>query len=229
MERFNSFSSDQIILTKRHVSMIMASMLLLCLFAFIVGFFLGKRSVIDDFSSQVTHTALHDQIDFLLTTQTLQNSQENTPTQEPDALELTSQIAEENVENTPHFPAIEIPENFAQEKLLQYPPVEPVKTTSIVETKAVDIPEDQAKKHYAQLIGFGTKKAALAFVARLKKHDVQVILKTVISKTATGKTKTWYQAITPTYNSYQELKIYIAKIQRLEHIRDKDIKIMYVK
>src|SRR4051812_41993289 len=74
MESFNSFSSDQIILTKRQVSMIMTSMLLFCLFVFIVGFFLGKRAMIDDFSSKVTKEALHDQIDFLLTTQSLQEN-----------------------------------------------------------------------------------------------------------------------------------------------------------
>ena len=51
----------------------------------------------------------------------------------------------------------------------------------------------------------------------------------MISKTASGKQKTWYQAITPTYESTEELESQVSKIKRLEHIRGSDIKIVYVK
>ncbi len=236
MERFNSFSSDQIVVTKRQVSMIMASVLLFCLFVFIVGFFLGKRTVIDDFSSKVTKESLHDQIDFLLTTQSLESSQENaaiieaTPTlEQAHAIITTTQqdapisaiiTADRQDKNMPaHITASELytsrPENFP---VLDTRPV-------ITESVALDVKNPQ----YAQLIGFGTKQAAQAFVTRLKKHNVPVILKTVISKTAAGKQRTWYQAITPTYESAQVLQDQVAKIKRLEHIRGSDIKIVYVK
>ncbi|MBV8660814.1 MAG: SPOR domain-containing protein [Candidatus Dependentiae bacterium] len=231
MERFNSSSSDQIVLTKRQASMIMASMLLFCLFVFIIGFFLGKRTVIEDFSTKITKEALHDQIDFLLTTQSLESSQEEATstieTESSDAL-----IGIENQESI--MPAI-----FSQERISQA-------GTVSAEIKAIDdtaskvyITSDEETSvqgnklsqtpQYAQLIGFGTKKAAQAFVSRLKKHNVPVILKTMISKTASGKQKTWYQAITPTYNSAEELQSQIAKIKRLEHIREKDIKIIHAK
>ncbi|MBP6869871.1 hypothetical protein KBC04_03250 [Candidatus Babeliales bacterium] len=232
MERFNSFSSDQITLTKRQVSMMMASMLLVCLFIFIVGFFLGKRVVIDDFSSQVTKEALHDQIDFLLTTQSLQSSQDEGVAMievEP----LDSAIMSDDLELQEIItPALIIQEKTSSMPIITSEPktLKPSAQASVEPTK-----EDQAQlikkdgKQYAQLIGFGTKNAAQTFVARLKKHDVPVILKTVISKTSAGKQRTWYQAITPTYESSQELQTQVSKIKRLEHIRDKDIKIVHIK
>ena len=224
MERFNSFSSDQIILTKRQVSMIMASMLLFCLFVFIFGYFLGKRVIIEDFSSQVTQKALHDQIDFLLTTQSLQSSQdEQTATMQVEPQDIAIMSDDHPLEETI------IPAMITQEKI-SLPVITQdaaQKTQPVENSKEKQAAQD--KNQYAQLIGFGTKKAAQAFVARLKKHNVPVILKTVVSKTAAGKQRTWYQAITPTYQSAELLEDQLMKIKRLEHIRDKDIKIVYTK
>lgn len=226
MERFNSFSSDQIILTKRQVSMIMASMLLFCLFVFIVGFFLGKRTIIDDFSSKVTKEALHDQIDFLLTTQSLQSSQEDGQATEVEPEENNNNdaivIADKIESIAPVIVSQEIVKTTAdkRENISQNSSEEKIVTTEQQIIK---------KSQYAQLIGFGTKKAAQSFVARLKKHNVPVILKTVMSKTASGKQRVWYQAITPTYETSQELQDQLTKIKRLEHIRDKDMKIVYTK
>ena len=236
MERFNSFSSDQIVLTKRQASMIMASILLFCLFVFIVGFFLGKRTTIDDFSSKVTKEALHDQIDFLLTTQSLESSQESSaihgaiiesePVVDKQLAIMTASTEELNLPTI----SADKSEKFAvvSESYMTKPhgfPVLENKTSLHDQPVTIEVKKPQ----YAQLIGFGTKQAAQAFVTRLKKHNVSVILKTMISKTAAGKQRTWYQAITPTYESTQELQDQISKIKRLEHIRGNDIKIVYVK
>lgn len=234
MERFNSFSSDQIIITKRQASMIMASMLLFCLFVFIVGFFLGKRSVIDDFSNKVTKDALHDQIDFLLTTQSLASSQENAA-----IIEAEPVVEKVDAIVTSQPQEIITPAIFTQDRAMHANIVvadnhvsRPQDFPVLDDIKSVDAPvsvSEAKNPQYAQLIGFGTKQAAQAFVTRLKKHNVPVILKTMMSKTASGKQRTWYQAITPTYESSQELQTQVAKIKRLEHIRGKDIKTVYVK
>ncbi len=221
MERFNSFTSDQIMMNKRQVSIIMASMLLFCLFVFIVGFFLGKRSAIEDFSDKVTHHALHDQIDFLLTTQSLESSKSNDEVQGDNIIQdiaETSQDISPKVLITAAKDSINVMP-IAQEPVVEY--FEQKETTAIAQF--------DNKPQYAQLIGFGTKKAAQAFVARLHKHQIPVVLKTVMSKTASGKQRVWYQAITPTYQSTQELQEQVTKIKRLEHIRDADIKIITVK
>lgn len=221
MERFNSFSSDQIVVTKRQASMIMASMLLFCLFVFITGFFLGKRTIIDDFSSKVTKEALHDQIDFLLTTQSFESAQETPAIIEAEPVIESSEVIV--VADTPDSMTLNSGVLVAerQEKHLQSHD-EPVDVDDAIKV-------ENTKPQYAQLIGFGSKQAAQAFVNRLKKHNVPVILKTIMSKTSSGKQRTWYQAITLTYESEQELQENIAKVKRLEHIRGSDIKIVYVK
>ena len=107
--------------------------------------------------------------------------------------------------------------------------VKVVEEPSVQQASSIDVESSVKDSQYACLIGFGTKNAANSFVTRLKKHHVPVILKTVISKTASGKARTWYQAITPTYDSASELQEVVNKVKRLEHIRDNDIKIVHVK
>jgi hypothetical protein len=220
MEPHNSFMSsdkDQIVLSRRQASMIMASMVIVSLFIFITGYFLGKRTVIHDFSSNVTQSALHDQIDYLLTTQSLQSSKDD-ETSSDDEQELQEAESREEV--------IQLPtkiEGQKYENSHNSPALQDIKKEEIVHADV------KSGSQYACLIGFGTKPAANAFVARLKKHHVSVILKTVISKTASGTTRTWFQAITPTYDSAQELQAVVNKVKRLEHIRDNDIKIVHVK
>lgn len=224
MEPRNSYMSshkDQIILTQRQASMIMASMIIVSLFIFITGYFLGKRTVINDFSSQVTQTALHDQIDYLLTSQSLQSSKDDDVSlqenQEPDEVPHVHVANQASVSSE----KIQIDSDLSSSA---------VKNSEIASHKdAVTKNVSQSDRQYACLIGFGTKTAANAFVARLKKHHISVILKTVISKTASGKTRTWFQAITPTYDSAKELQDVVNKVKRLEHIRDNDITFVHVK
>ena len=235
MEPHNSGMSshkDQIVLNKRQVSMIMASMVIFFLFVFIVGFFLGKRTVVEEFSSNVTENALHDQIDYLLTTQSLKSSQEDTLSDE--SVEDLPIVLESEKINSAHQLApivlseriiLPINNSVAREIVIHNPAIQ------VTEEKNIEVKVDARAKdpQYACLIGFGTKQAANTFVARLKKHHVPVILKTVISKSASGKTRTWYQAITPTYDSAAELQEIVNKVKRLEHIRDNDIKIVHTK
>ena len=215
MERFNSFSStnDQIVFTKRQISMIMASMLMVCLFVFIVGFFLGKRTVLDDFSAKTTQDSLHDQIDFLLTTQSLASLQ-----QDDDGVVL-SEAGPEKKEIT------EVVNTQLVVPAVTTPPTQPIAVVNPIKNS---VSADKFPA-YACLIGFGTKKAAQTFVDRLKKRNVTIILKTMISKTPSGKTRTWYQAITPTYNSLEELQAHIDQVLEFERIRQQDIKIVSAK
>jgi hypothetical protein len=211
-----SSHKDQIVLSRRQASMIMASMVIVSLFIFITGYFLGKRTVIHDFSSNVTQSALHDQIDYLLTTQSLQSSKDDETSLDDEQELQEAQSREESIQLPTKIDAIKHDTSY---------------NSPIVQNTKKEITSDDVKNgsQYACLIGFGTKPAANAFVARLKKHNIPVILKTVISKTASGKTRTWFQAITPTYDSAQELQDVVNKVKRLEHIRDNDIKIVHVK
>lgn len=215
MEPHNSFMSshkDQIVLSSRQASMIMASMVIVALFIFITGYFLGKRTAIHEFSSNITQNALHDQIDYLLTTQSLQSSQD----------EDIQSIENEETTITKIEPSIE---GESVKKLVTVA-VEENRDELTISSVDQSLEKD---RQYACLIGFGTKSAANSFVARLKKHHIPVILKTVVSKTASGKTRTWFQARTLTYDSAKELQDIVQKVKRLEHIRDHDIEIVHLK
>lgn len=227
MEKWGLPHKDQIIMTKRQVSMLMASMLLFCLFVFIIGFFFGKHAVIDTFSQTISQESLHDQIDFLLTTQSLSTSQQQDAsiTDMPENFASATVSKLENVENDTNLLSVQdadlkITVTDGDQQAHTQPVMLPVKTIDVV---------DGSTFWYAQLIGFSTKKAAQAFVNKLQKHQINLILKTMISKTAGGKQKVWYQAVTQSFNSKDQVAQLVKKVQKIEKIHDKDIKIVMVK
>jgi organic radical activating enzyme len=95
-----------------------------------------------------------------------------------------------------------------------------------VQEQATESASTASNACYAKLVGFGTQKAAISFAERLKKQGINVQIKTNISKTAQGKKRIWYQAITPEYSSMQALDQDINKIVKIEHIKKQDVQII---
>lgn len=216
MKEFNTTgdnNTDKIIITKRQASILTASMLLLCLSVFIVGYFIGKRSVIEDFSTKVAEDSLNDQIDYLLTSQALQ--QENNETKQEDAFKLDDVVNQ-----------IQKEENSLKTEEKQHIQIKKEQEIPASKVQQEKMPDAKPYAAYAQLIGFGNKKTALYFAARLKRHGIEVQIKTRISKTSKGIRKTWYQAVTQVIGDKKDLYAVVDKIKRLEHIRDIDIKII---
>ncbi len=76
------------------------------------------------------------------------------------------------------------------------------------------------QQYYAQLIGFGYKKAAERFVSRLQEQGEPVELRTRVSTTASGNRRTWYQAVTKPYTNKQELDLLVDRIAQKEKLKD---------
>ncbi len=79
----------------------------------------------------------------------------------------------------------------------------------------IDIP------HYfaAELIGFGTKKAALDFIDRVHKYiEAHLELRERTSTGKKGKKVTWYQVVTPQYTDRTALDTVISAITRKEKL-----------
>lgn len=131
-------------------------------------------------------------------------------------------VGESELENTPDVSAVN--QDFAFDK-------SEAVTAQAVQPEEVVVEEKPTApiKAYAQLIGFGSKKSASAFKERLAKKNIDVIIKTRSSRTAKGKKRYWYQAITPVFTSLDELESTVKKIQKLEFIRTKDINIVHIK
>lgn len=78
----------------------------------------------------------------------------------------------------------------------------------------------QEQLYKAQLIGFGTMRAAHQFVDRLQQKNLPVRVQERHSKTAQGKEVIWYQVTTELFNDKQELMAFVEKIQKEERLKD---------
>ena len=198
-----------IYITKKQASVSAAVLIILSLLLFVAGYFWGKQSVIDGFTQKTSQESFNDQVDYLLTMQSfaakngglLPDASADEKDQElPDALEEGAEEAK---------PAV-------------------VPTVAVVEQKTVEKPKVVQKgKHFAAIAGFAKKSSALQLVARLKQRHIDVVLKTKTSRSASGKAhKTWYQVVTPTYDSIEQVQALVDKILMFEKIKRSDIKIV---
>jgi hypothetical protein len=97
-----------------------------------------------------------------------------------------------------------------------------VEDTIVVAEATTDIVEDtqDQKKYYAQLIGFGTEKAAQTFIKKLSAKGIETELKKRVSKTAKGNTSYWYQVVTAQYSHKDDLLHLVDKLTKEENIKD---------
>jgi hypothetical protein len=80
--------------------------------------------------------------------------------------------------------------------------------------------ESASKQYYAQLIGFGTLRAADKFAERLQQKNFPVKVVEKHSKTAQGKKIIWYQVVTETFDKKDDLIVFTQKIEKEERLND---------
>ncbi len=91
----------------------------------------------------------------------------------------------------------------------------------VVAAATTDISFDaQGPSYYAQLIGFGTEKAAQLFVKKLSAKGIETEVKKRTSKTAKGNTSYWYQVVTAQYSNKDDLLHLVDKLTKEENIKD---------
>lgn len=94
----------------------------------------------------------------------------------------------------------------------------PVQERAVEQLAESDLSAEQFYK--AQLIGFGTLRAANQFVDRLQQKNLPVRVQERHSKTAQGKEVIWYQVTTELFNDKQELTAFVERIQKEERLKD---------
>lgn len=77
-----------------------------------------------------------------------------------------------------------------------------------------------SNRYRAQLIGFGTLRAAQQFVDRLQQKNIPVRICERHSKTAQGKKVIWYQVTTEPFDNKKELTAFVNRIQKEERLKD---------
>ena len=79
------------------------------------------------------------------------------------------------------------------------------------------------RTYYAQLAGFGNKEFAYRFAQKLIKRKIPVIVNAVHSKTNRGKSITWYQVVTESYSTKEELVALVEQLKETEKLKDPQI------
>ncbi len=180
----------------RQLSAIVAVILLLAFSLFMTGYFLGKRKAVEQFTQNMQQDAVADKIytTLLSTSSFAEATKDRQPTS--DALLVT------HVDETPVTSSL-----INQEIVLA------TATTEMLQ-------DTQSQSYYAQLIGFGTEKAAQVFIKKLAAKGIETELKKRVSKTAKGNTSYWYQVITAQYSNKDDLLHLVDKLTKEQNIKD---------
>ncbi|HSW75630.1 MAG TPA: hypothetical protein VLG50_01185 [Candidatus Saccharimonadales bacterium] len=212
-----------IYITKKQASVSAAVFIVLSLLIFIGGYFWGKQSVIDGFSQKACQESFNDQVDYLLTMQSFAEKNGGTPVSEEDVTTKSTEPIKAQSEKT------EVPKAASTTQELEVQPVikEIAQSVKVSKKPYVTQQPDSNQTYRAQLVGFGKRGSAVQFQNRLKKYNIDVDIQQKTSKSASGKvTRTWFQVVTKSYDSKQELQNLIDKILSLEKIKRSDIKIV---
>lgn len=184
---------------KKMVSRLVALLLITAFSVFVVGFFLGKKQLAEDFGHHVEHANFSDQINFALSSlydkeQPQKNNEHESMTSYEQSEDLIDKPTNTIVAATPE--------------------------TSVKIDQSVSQPQSKSTvKYAAQLLG-GKRKDITEFAQRLNKHGITIEIRERVSKSARGKTVQWYQAVTPQFENESDLQTLVAKIQKLEKINN---------
>jgi hypothetical protein len=180
-------------IANRQVALIVASCLTIFFFTFIIGFFAGQRYAIGQFARKLDQESFADHIYSSICSlcdQPEQSADESGCDEEGE--EAAEEVASDAAEET-------------------------VKDSDL----AVSGVNGENKEHYfAQLIGFGSEKAAQRLTQRLKDQGLPVLISTHKSRTARGKTITWYQVVTEPFDNKEELSTLVERIVKQERLHN---------
>lgn len=217
---------DVIYITKKQASIAVVALATFCMVIFMLGYFWGKQCVLDGFGQRIAQESMSDAADYELMMQSfadrtkseqvaVDNAQESNQTESEQLSDMQGQLEPGAAH---HLEAAEVTSLSSTEK-------EKDKKNSAAGRKPNKAVVAH-KKHHATLIGFAVKQSAADFVQRLQNRGIVVHVKTRVSKSASGKTKKmWYQVVTGSYDSMDELEQVIAQIIKTERIKRSDIKI----
>ena len=79
------------------------------------------------------------------------------------------------------------------------------------------------RTYYAQLAGFGSKRSAQKFAQKLERQNIPVIVNAIHSKNARGKSVTWYQVVTESYSTKEELESVVERLKETERLKNPQI------
>lgn len=192
-------------LSNRHMSWALSTVLFLLFFVFMVGYFLGKKKIVDQLNHKIDQESLTDHVyssmyalyDNKVQPGVLDNAE---PGDEAAEGESEEQPLEQTIDTA------------AQVKVLEEDP----KTE---QSEVISVQND-GHEYFAQLVGFGNERAAQQFVKKLAQRDITAHIKQRPSRTAKGRIVYWYQVITESFTNKEELLTLVETIKRREKLHD---------
>lgn len=182
-------------LTKRQASAVSAVSILLLLLTFIAGYFWGQKKSAEVFTDKVLNDSFSDQVNYSMYSMYGEQPSEEQSTEEQgdeqgNDEEITTEPDVKNEQEVSKAPETTVVDNASQNS-------------------------DASVKHYAQLVGFGSRRAAEQFANKIQKkgYNLNVYVITKKSKSARGKIITWYQVVTEELNDKEQLMNEVEKIK----------------
>lgn len=190
-------------ISKRSMSLVSAGLLLTFFSIFMTGYVWGKRIALEDVLRAVEQKTFADQISgslYALSCSSAEAKRENPVEDEPVEVQIIEDQVRESVTEEPC-------DNRVQEN-----------NSMPHGENNNEISDKIAESYCAQLIGFGSNKAAQQFVMRLKNDGIEAITKERISIGNRNKKRVWYQVITQSYTNKEDLERLVAYITKKERL-----------
>lgn len=201
-----------VFLNGRRISWLVSSVIMVCFFVFISGYFLGKKKAVEKFYRKIEQDSFADHVYYSMCSM-----------YDKDGGEQQGQsVAEQEMHLEPGVAAIkqDADLSIASSKQEKTPEKKDSKILVAENVSALKVTVQDDSQFYAELIGFGTQRAARLFADKLLKDNVSVSVKKRKSKTARGKVITWYQVITGKFSDKGDLIALVDDISAQERLKD---------
>ena len=196
MDQKNKNEKNGLFIPNRQVAAYVSLAISLLCVVFMAGYFFGKKQIVEQFVVKAEQDSFADQIYASLCT-----------LYDQDAEPLETMVQTDGMFSTMHE---EMQEKVDSTRIPLEKSEEPIGDSDLI---------NPSPRYYAQLIGYGTKKAADSFVQKLQNQYTPVLVKSRKSKTAQGRTITWYQVVTKPFSDRDALESLTQHIAHDEKIK----------
>ena len=184
----------------RQLSIVVAVFLFLAFALFMTGYFLGKKKAVEQFTQEMQQDAFADKIyTTVLSTSSVKGG-----------------VYPELIQGEDKQPAADALLVVNAEEIVASSPLISHEEIAATEIAVVE----NNRQYYAQLIGFGTEKAAQSFVKKLSAKGIETEVKKRASKTVKGQPSYWYQVVTTQYANRNDLVALVDRLAKEENIKD---------
>ncbi len=189
-------STEGFFITKKQASITTAIILFLFLALFISGFFVGKKSSIEEFSNKLLNGSFEDQAKYSF--YSLYGG--NSSGEENEEGDSDSEYDEDQQEND-------------DEDMIK----SEIENQKITENSIVA--DNAQTKYVAELIGFGSESAANQFAKKVQKKGYNVHIRQRKSIMPRNKSvRYWYQIVTDEYSDKSKLEDLVEKLKITENL-----------